>query len=530
MGLSRKTFFYSILLASVMIASVIGYFVFMLPSLYVNYVMESNLRSAVEIQKGYIRDGSYEHLTVRNPSATFSVEIPKEGRELAAAGKFFRLTVEVRDEELLVLLGRLQKILGGAKENPEEMKAFSREGLCRLWETELREKLVGEGLFPENYPLRISLESREDSGVYREDYFEVHMPEDGLVVYEAGVSDGSYGYTTYIVAGQTEDAFIFTVLPTMTPRMEEIRPVVTESLPMIAAVVFFLVLIASRFFSGRIVGPIIRLAKDVENVRLTASCEAEATVRQRQDEIGALGRALSELHVRLRDSYMELQEKNAALEEEGERREVFLRASSHQLKTPVTAALLLVDGMINKIGKYRDAEKFLPEVKRQLLSMRQLVDDILYLNYRADNMQIEPVAVETVAEEVLRAYEVQAENKKIKITLKGQKTVRADREMLKKIIDNLVSNAVAYTPEEERIEVEIGGDGLCIRNYGVVIDGKLLPNIFDPFVSSDTGSRGKGLGLYVAAYYGRLMGCTLQVTNLENGVSAALRIGLQGFG
>ena len=46
MGLRKKTFLYSVTLAVIMIAFVIGYFVFMLPSLYVDYVMNSNLESA----------------------------------------------------------------------------------------------------------------------------------------------------------------------------------------------------------------------------------------------------------------------------------------------------------------------------------------------------------------------------------------------------------------------------------------------------------------------------------------------------
>ena len=52
MGLSKKTFLYSIILASIMVALVVGYFVAMLPSLYVDYVMKENLDSVVEIQHG----------------------------------------------------------------------------------------------------------------------------------------------------------------------------------------------------------------------------------------------------------------------------------------------------------------------------------------------------------------------------------------------------------------------------------------------------------------------------------------------
>ncbi len=524
MGLSRKTFLYSSLLAVVMVAFVTGYFVFMLPSLYVNYVMERNLRSAEEIHKGYMSDRSYDRLAVTNPSATFSVEIPKEGDEIYAAGKFFRVTVQVQDRELVELLQEFRSLLGKLEEaggmEQEELEAFSQEHISELWTETLKNKFVGEGMFPENYPVKVFFEGRENSGVYREEYIKIHSLSGQVTVCEAGVSDGSFGYTTYVAMGQTQDAFIITVLSTMTPRMEEIAPVVTESLPMIVAVVFFLVLLASRFFAGKIVQPIIRLAGQAGNIRLTGSCEVVSGA-DRGDEIGELAAALDELYLRLRDSYRELQEKNQMLEEEGERQEIFLRASSHQLKTPVAAALLLVDGMINEVGKYKNTKEYLPEVKKQLQSIRRLVDDILYLNDQAGNVQPEPVALEALAGEILKAYEVQIENKRLRVAMAGQRMAFTDREMMWKIIDNLISNAVAYTPEGERIEIRIGEDGLCVQNYGVTIEEKLLPGIFKPFVSS-TGQKGKGLGLYVAAYYGRLLGGTLQAENMENSVCVRL--------
>lgn len=103
MGLRKKTFLYSVVLAVIMIAFIIGYFVLMLPSLYVDYVMNSNLESVVEIQRGYMEQRSYDHLTVKNPSSVYTMEIPNTGNEVYIAGKFFKLTIIVQDEELLNL-------------------------------------------------------------------------------------------------------------------------------------------------------------------------------------------------------------------------------------------------------------------------------------------------------------------------------------------------------------------------------------------------------------------------------------------
>ncbi|NBH25482.1 sensor histidine kinase [Lachnospiraceae bacterium] len=544
MGLSKKTFLYSIILAVIMTVFILGYFVLMLPSLYVDYVMDSNLKLVMEIQEGYMEDRTYDGLAVKNPSSVYTMEIPDEGTEIYVSGKFFKMTVKIQDEELLVMLDSVRKMMddmgdngitgGTAKEKGEsttggengsadgENTGRKPDYLLKLWE-QIKGKFTEENLFAENCPVAVQVEGKEKQGIYREEYSKIHRTEGNSFVYEGGVSDGDYSYTTYVAMGRVKDAFIITVLPTMTPRMEEIRPVVMGSLPMIGAVMFLLVLLASRFFSGKIVNPIIRLAGYAESVRALDGYESEAFISDSEDEIGALGRALHELYRELSEKYQELELKNKALEEENERQEVFLRATSHQLKTPVTAALLVVEGMMNEVGKYKNTKEYLPEVKKHLLSMRKIVEDILYLNYHAENMQKEELALEALVQELIRTYKVQADDKGLDVSVRGSGMVKADREMMKKIVDNILSNAVQYTPEGQRIEIEAGTGELYVKNYGVSIDPQILPNIFEPFVSSDESRKGKGLGLYVASYYSRLSGCELKVENIENGVQARLK-------
>ena len=514
------------ILAVIMIAFVIGYFILMLPSLYVDYVMSSNLDSVLEVQQGYMKNRTYDGLTVRNPSAVFSAAIPKEGNEICLEGKFFRLTVSVQDEELQEFLDLFRDMISreGEAEYPQKMgqqdntaKAdFGERDLGRLkdlWENGLKDKFAGQNFMADDYPIKVEVEGKAATEVYQGEYSKVHYVSDDILIFESGIADGDFGYITYIAVGWARDAFVITVMPTITPQMEEITPVVRASLPMIIAVIFLVVLIASSFFSGRIVNPIIRLANYAENAGLSDSFEEDAFEINSNDEIGMLGRKLHEL-------YEKLQEKNHILEEENERQEVFLQASSHQLKTPVAAALLLVEGMMHEVGKYKDTKAYLPEVKRQLLSMRKIVEDILYLNHCVDHMQVVEVDLRALSEELVKGYLVQAESREVQIEIKGNGMAAADPEMLRIIVDNLLSNAVQYTPGQHRIVIEAEEYELCITNYGVTIDEKLLPNIFEPFVSSDAGRKGKGLGLYVASYYCRRMGCRLEIRNIENGVQA----------
>ena len=548
MGLSKKTYFYSMVLAFIMTAFIIIYFALMLPSLYVEYVKESNLQSVIEVQEQYLEKRNYDELKVRNPFNTVTVEIPMEGNEIYLTGKYFRVKAEVLDQDMQGLLQDTKQLLkkGGqenwgqedwGQETGDQEKAGREtvrqgsegeewEALAAVWKDK-GEVLLSEvsdkmGMLSQEIPIDITLESNTEGSVFTEEYTRLHTSSAGSVVYEAGVSDGSNSYTNYVAFDVEDEGIVITLMSSVTPQMEEIKPVVFGSLPMICVVVFLLVLIASHFFSGKIVTPIIRLANHAQCAQYDENMEPEPFPDSGKDEIAALGNALNQLYEKLRESNRELSHKNALLEEENERQEVFLRASSHQLKTPIAAAMLLIEGMIDQVGKYKDVNSYLPEVKEQLKAMRKIVEDILDLNRHAVHLEKEEVSLEALVKEGAAAYKVQMECKKQSLSVSGEKNMITDREVLKTIIDNLISNAVVYSPQDADIEITIKEEGLFVTNYGVRIEEELLPDLYRPFVSSDTKHKGKGLGLYIVAYYARLLGMETKIENLENGVKSSL--------
>ena len=81
---------------------------------------------------------------------------------------------------------------------------------------------------------------------------------------------------------------------------------------------------------------------------------------------------------------------------------------------------------------------------------------------------------------------------------------------------------MVYSPQGARIEIDIMEEGLFVTNYGARIQEEILPDVYSPFVSSDTKQKGKGLGLYIVAYYGRLLGMETKIENLDNGVKFSL--------
>lgn len=510
MGLSRKTFLYSISMAVFMVIFILGYFVLMLPSLYVNQMKKDNLESVVNVQRGYMKERNYKNLTVKNPTGAATLEIPMQGNQMYLAGKAFKVTLKIKDRELM---GELEK-LRAYSADAENMKSLDDVGL----DMDLfKRKVMRSKEIAKSFPVDFKVRTEDSTEVFGEKgTMKAHMISKNLVVYEGSIADKDNEYLTYIAVGKTDDALIISFLPVMAPQMHEMKPIVLESLPMITAVIFLIVLIASQIFSRKIIQPVIRLAKYAEDVRESANMDFQPLEIKEKDEIGDLGRTFNAL-------YEELQKNYRKLEAENKRQEVFLRASSHQLKTPITAALLLTEGMINEVGKYKERDIYLPEVKKQLLSMRKIVEDILYLNHCKEHMQKVWVDLCGIVRSVLLSYQVQITEKMQTVRQKDDELfVRTDGEIMRMIIDNLISNAVSYTPADGEIEVRYKEREVIIINSGTTIDEEILPHVYEPFVSSERKEKGKGLGLYVASYYAEILGWKLEVSNTESGVMARL--------
>lgn len=481
-GLDYRNRLYSILLALILLCFLVGYFLYMLPSLYVDYRMEQNLKSIKLQHETYVAEGSYRNIKVSNPTTCASLKIPYQGDSVSLAGCGFRIELTAEADYMKTILAELQELLSqyqtiSSREEDREQWSRSLEAALERW----RELL---GSASENsFSLPFAVTAVQDGTFdYQSQYAKVHSVSDRYLILEAVSADSNNTYTAYIALEDIGDSFVFTILSSLTPDMNEIRPVVLQSLPMICAMVLLLVLIFSQVYSRRILAPL----------------------------------------------YTVLEHQNQALAEENKKQEIFMRASSHKLKTPLSAALLLLDGMINRVGKYKNTQEYLPKVKSQLLSMRKMVEDILSLNHSRENLHFEALDLTALLDSCLSAYRIAASDKNLQISLSGPEelSVVTDEYLFTQILDNLISNAVRYTPAGEAVEIRLTPGSLSVENHGVTIPEELLPHIFDPFVSGshENDSAGHGLGLYIAAWYAKQINVSLSVENRAHSVVSTIYI------
>ena len=219
-------------------------------------------------------------------------------------------------------------------------------------------------------------------------------------------------------------------------------------------------------------------------------------------------------------------------------RREFVANVSHELKTPLSSIKAYTETLRN--GAIRDPEtsqRFLERIEEQAERLHRLIMDMLMLaRIESDHQAFEIVSFEVsdVVESCLENHRNAADAKHITLLAEanGEATdsrppcrVRADREGLREILDNLLDNAVKYTPEGGRVSVSWGcGNGknaqhpvvrIAVRDSGIGIKPEDQDRIFERFYRVDKArSRelgGTGLGLSIVKHLAQSMNGTVGV-------------------
>ncbi len=195
-------------------------------------------------------------------------------------------------------------------------------------------------------------------------------------------------------------------------------------------------------------------------------------------------------------------------------RSEFIANVSHELKTPITSVKGFTETLLD--GAMEDEEAlrhFLDIIHKESERLHRLINDILHLSKIEQHMiplEIENVNVSEVVDRVADTVRKDVERKGLELLLPIEREVwiEGQKDRIQQIILNLVSNAVAYTPEGGKITVSLveRGDQLAIsvKDTGIGIAKKDLPRLFERFYRVDKGrsrnSGGTGLGLAIVKH------------------------------
>jgi two-component system, sensor histidine kinase and response regulator len=205
-------------------------------------------------------------------------------------------------------------------------------------------------------------------------------------------------------------------------------------------------------------------------------------------------------------------------------REEMLNWVSHEIRSPISAAMTATELALRDLRSQSnlDASTFerrLNVVSRQLTRMDELVSSILDAAQLHDGkikLDLEDVALGAWLNGIMASWRELNPEYEFVVRDGSGVVVRADRERLRQIVDNLISNAIKYGKPAKRVitETALSGDHVIIRvtDEGPGIPPEQLATIFDRFQRvAGQGGRGHGLGLYIAAALARLHGGVLSV-------------------
>ncbi|PWA11237.1 PAS domain-containing sensor histidine kinase [Pueribacillus theae] len=210
-------------------------------------------------------------------------------------------------------------------------------------------------------------------------------------------------------------------------------------------------------------------------------------------------------------------------------RSEFVANVSHELKTPITSVKGFAETLLD--GAMYDEElcrSFLKIIYDESDRLHRLISDILHLSkieHHLLPLQLEMVNVAKLINETVETLQEEITKKEISISLPEAKNVyvEGEKDRVRQIILNLVSNGIVYTPKGGKIEVNLLEKekeiDLIVRDTGIGIPKKDIPRIFERFYRVDKArsrhSGGTGLGLAIVKHLVESHKGQIQVDSVE---------------
>ena len=260
-------------------------------------------------------------------------------------------------------------------------------------------------------------------------------------------------------------------------------------------------LIFSYIYSRFVTRPIRQMAA-VTTTMQRLEKDAHYPVNSR-DEIGVLGRNINELYQNLWQTIRSLEHENKRITQLEKEKIAFLRAASHELKTPLAALRIMLENMQLNIGEYKNRDQYLAESVAQVDRLAAMVNDVLHSGSVAEQAlrQEKRLRIDRLVAEVVDDYVLLAKTRGMTFTVNTEPTtIRANHDMMRHVISNLVSNAVRHGDAGSIIKITCDQHELAIENACKPLTKQQLQHIFDPFYRSSAATKqhadSSGIGLY----------------------------------
>ncbi len=335
---------------------------------------------------------------------------------------------------------------------------------------------------------------------------------------------------------------LYTLLLTRnTAKHTQTEEAIQRTLPVLCIVVLFGSIISAFFYSWYMTAPIkkvSKLSRQMADMDFSGFCSAGRT-----DEIGVLSDSLNTLSRKLETTLSELQEANQKLQADidmerrlEKQRVEFFAAASHELKTPITIIKGQLQGMLYQVGRYKDRETYLAGSLEVTDTLEKMVQELLTIS-RLDTpgyiCKKSNLNLSSLISDRLISFEDLFMQKDLTVeqSISPEVYILGDIQLLQKVLDNLLGNAVAYSEAGNQIIIRLWKEteitNLTIENTGAHIPDENIPKLFEAFYRVDKSrsrqTGGTGLGLYIVKTILDLHGAEVKIANTVQGVIVSVQ-------
>lgn len=250
------------------------------------------------------------------------------------------------------------------------------------------------------------------------------------------------------------------------------------------------------------------------------------------DEFSSMAENLNKMVIDIR----ELMDK----EREAERtKNELITNIAHDLRTPLTSILGYLELLTSNKSLTADIQaKYIEIVYSKAKRLEKLIDDLFgftKLNYGKISMRVSKVDIIKLLSQLLEEFYPSFADKNLTYELKSNVPVlviTADGNLLARLFDNLINNAIKYGADGKQILVEVHAEEeiitISVTNYGYVIPEEELSLIFDKFYrveqSRSTNTGGTGLGLAISKSIVEMHGGTISATSGLGGTVFSVKL------
>lgn len=238
-----------------------------------------------------------------------------------------------------------------------------------------------------------------------------------------------------------------------------------------------------------------------------------------------------------------IENQNIALQLADVAKNEFIGTVSHELRTPLTSMHGFVELLLDESGDPLTEEQrsFLATVRRGSIRLEGLVNDLLLTaQLRAGRLDIRKTSVDLVeiARQSVESAQASARHKAVALVLTpGPHSVQIEADVIRiaQAVDNVISNAIKFTPESGRVEVALAQDENCVTltvsDTGMGMTAEDIERLFEPFFRTNSAQvkqiQGTGLGLPIVQAIIEAHEGTITITSEPNvGTSFAVSLPL----